>query len=141
MLLYETHFVSLVTVDRTPLLLEAPELFYASWETVRPVAWVLMPDHFHAVLYPSPFSVYDLLQQFMIRYARAVRERIGHGRIWSDRIRDQAVRTGTELSRCIDFIHFDPVRHGLTDAAWKHRHSSFPIWVAKRVYDLEWRLK
>ncbi len=134
----ETYFVSLVTVERAPLLFNAPELFYGSWDGVRPTAWTMLPDHVHAVIQPSPYSIYDLLQQFMHRYTDAAIERVGTDLIWDGRVREQRLHDTDQFRSAIDFVHYDPVRHGLVDAAWKHGHSSFPLWVAKGVYDLEW---
>lgn len=137
----ETYLVSLVTAGRAPLLFAAPGLFYASWDGIRPIAWTLLPNHLHAVIQPSQFSLFDLMQQYMQRYSVAAGERIGCDAVWDDRIREQRLHDTEEFGAAIDFVHYDSVRHGLVDAAWKHGHSSFPLWVAKGVYDLEWRVK
>jgi hypothetical protein len=38
----------------------------------------------------------------------------------------------------LDYIHLNPVRHGLVGAARDWPHSTFLSWVSKGIYDLTW---
>ena len=54
-------------------------------------------------------------------------------RFWEHRIRDEA-----DLETHLDYIHFNPVKHGHCDRVIDWPHSTFHRWVAKGHYPADW---
>ena len=45
---------------------------------------------------------------------------------------------GSDFARHVDYIHFNPVKHGLVKAVGEWPYSTFHRHVAKGFYDQEW---
>jgi len=81
------------------------------WEVL---AWVLMNNHYHAVLRtPEPNLVEGMkwiqntwTRRFNVRHAR-------WGHVYGDRYKSILCEDGAYLSRLIDYVHLNPVRAGL----------------------------
>lgn len=54
-------------------------------------------------------------------------------RFWEHRIGDDA-----DLERHVDYIHYNPVRHGLVAQASEWPYSSFAKYVKRGVYPADW---
>jgi len=131
-------FVSMVTAERRPLLLSNPDLFFECWDGHRPEAWILAPDHVHMLLRPGSDSVASIVHQFIRRYGWYFRELFGRSNVWPDRYWEHLIRDDQDLAHHLDYIHFNPVRHGLSRSPWQYRYSSFALYVSRGRYDLDW---
>ena len=62
----------------------------------------------------------------------------GERGIWQRRYWEHTIRDDQDLAAHLDYIHFNPVKHGLVEhpAAWPH--SSFRRCVAGGLYPAEW---
>ena len=58
--------------------------------------------------------------------------------IWQRRYWEHAIRNSTDLDRHIDYIHFNPVKHGYVSRACDWPHSSFHRFVERGVLPLDW---
>lgn len=58
---------------------------------------------------------------------------IGQRRFWEHTIRDQ-----DDFNEHLNYIHYNPVKHGLAKCPHAWAASSFERWVAKGCYDREW---
>jgi len=121
------HFCTSSVRGRHPALVgSAPSVIYAEWEAarrlldVRVLAYVIMPDHIHIVLWAtSGANVRAFLQQTLSLTAR----RLQSGRrFWKERPRVVAVYSEQVLKVKVDYVHGNPVRAGLaqTPADWLH---------------------
>jgi putative transposase len=59
----------------------------------------------------------------------------GNVDIWEHQIRDEE-----DLARHVDYIHFNPVKHGLVAQVKDWPHSSFHKWVERGDLPAEWGL-
>jgi putative transposase len=77
--------------------------------------YVLMPDHWHALLWPShPLTVSRAVQDIKDVSARRINRLRGRrGPVWQHQFWDRFVRHRKELSERFDYMHFNPVRRGL----------------------------
>ena len=98
------------------------------WGLCKLSAWVVMPNHVHALLFP-----YEELSHVMLviksasaRRANRLLERPGQ-RFWQDESFDRWVRDGHERNRIIRYIEANPVEPGLVAAPEDWRWSS--AWV------------
>src|SRR5260370_30577775 len=58
--------------------------------------------------------------------------------IWQRRYWEHAIRDDADLERHIDYIHFNPVKHGHVSQVCDWPHSSFHRYVARGVLPLDW---
>lgn len=54
-------------------------------------------------------------------------------RFWEHRIRDEE-----DFARHADYIHFDPVKHGLSQAPSEWPYSTFRRFVEAGIYPADW---
>ena len=132
------YFLTIVTYDREPLLLKDPELFWESWGTVMPYAWVLTPDHLHVMLNCGNENISSLMHQFKIKYTARYRMNFRDGRVWQNRFWDHVIRDQDDMNNHLDYIHFNPVKHKLSPNAIEWQHSSFGKYVAEGLYCPDW---
>jgi len=78
-------------------------------------AWVFMPDHWHAILYPRhPLTISTLLKALKVSSMIAVnRCRRETGELWQGRFFDHALRTVKDHWETVEYIDPNPVRRGL----------------------------
>ena len=155
-----TYFFTLVTERRRPLFREPGviTLFLGSVEKVRSRhpfevdAYVVLPDHLHA-LWTLPegdgkFSTrWRLIKEAFTRaYINTheapdrseSRRSKGEQSIWQRRFWEHLIRDDADFAAHLDYIHLNPVHHGLTVAPRDWPHSSFREWVERGVYDAAW---
>jgi putative transposase len=68
----------------------------------------------------------------------AVRRARGERGIWQRRYWEHQIRDGLDLRRHVDYIHFNPVKHGWASCAAEWPHSSFRFYVVRGDYPADW---
>jgi putative transposase len=58
--------------------------------------------------------------------------------IWQRRYWEHAIRNKADLDRHIDYIHFNPVKHGHVSRVSDWPHSSFHRYVANGDLPVDW---
>ena len=58
--------------------------------------------------------------------------------IWQRRFWEHAIRDEADFAAHLDYIHINPVKHGLVTAARDWPYSTFQDWVARGGYDKWW---
>jgi putative transposase len=135
-----------VTHNRAPILIEHSDLL---WRAIREVqdgspfellAWVVLPDHFHVIIDPKEFDLSHLTRRIKLKFSSRYRFIIGmkSGRVWQNRFWDHILRDQEDLNRHIDYIHYNPVKHGLADGPLEWEHSSFQAYRRRGFYSDEW---
>ena len=155
-----TYFFTLVTERRRPLFREpgAVALFLGAVEKVRSRhpfevdAYVVLPDHLHA-LWTMPegnanFSTrWRLIKEAFTRaYVKThevprpseSRRSKGEQSVWQRRFWEHAIRDDADFAVHLDYIHFNPVKHGYVSRVCDWPHSSFPRYVARGLLPLDW---
>jgi putative transposase len=155
-----TFFFTLVTERRRALFRdgEAVRLLLEAVEKVRSRhpfevdAYVVLPDHLHT-LWTLPqgdtkFSTrWRLVKEAFTRaYLKTheapdrteSRRSKGEQSIWQRRFWEHAIRSEADFAAHVDYIHINPVKHGLVAAARDWPYSSFRDWVAREAYDETW---
>lgn len=114
------------------------------------VAIVLLPDHLHAI-WTLPDRDADFSTRWAAIKANFTRQFLASGgseagparrkggrAVWQERFWEHVVRDEADFNRHLDYIHFNPVKHGLTTCPHSWEFSSFNRWVAQRGYDADW---
>jgi putative transposase len=125
---------------------------YASVHEQHPfqtIAICVLPDHMHA-LWSLPqgdadFSLrWSLIKSGFSRgfagdmhrsASKAARRERG---IWQRRYWEHAIRDDADLERHVDYIHFNPVKHGHVSQVCDWPHSSFHRYVARGILPRDW---
>jgi putative transposase len=113
------------------------------------VAQVVMPEHLHAIWrlppgdadFPMRWSLIKagfsrpLAKVENVRESRvAKRERgIWQRRYWEHQIRDEA-----DLARHVDYIHYNPVKHGWVTRAADWPHSTLHDYIKRGMVNRDW---
>jgi putative transposase len=116
-------------------------------------AIVLQPDHLHA-LWTMPSGEDDYSQRWgwikkeftkewlsgggPEEFISDFRRRRNDRGVWQPRFWEHQIRDEEDFERHLDYIHYNPVKHGLTTSPKDWPYSSFRKWVAKSVYSLDW---
>ena len=89
--------------------------------------YVLMPNHWHALLFPHPpLSISRVVQDVKYVSARRLnRLRQSHGALWQHQFWDRFVRCEKEFHERLDYMHLNPVRKGLVARPEDWRWSSY----------------
>jgi putative transposase len=109
-------------------------------------AIVILPDHLHCIwtLPPgdSDFSRrwHDIKAHFAARIPNGERlstRRLKKGErgIWQRRFWEHVIRNDLDLERHTDYIHYNPVKHGLVEKASQWPFSSFQQYVRRGLYN------
>jgi putative transposase len=140
-----TVFLTLVTRDRLPRLQEAA-VRTALRDAVSHVrqrhaftilAHVVLPDHCH-LLWRLPEDDGDFsLRVRLIKHHMARQPDVPAG-LWQGRFWDHLIRDEADLQRHLDYIHFNPVKHGYVATAAEWPDSSFAAFVTRGMYAKDW---
>ncbi len=156
-----TFFFTVVTYRRQHILLDEPiRLALRSAVTkVRKTlpfhndAWVLLPDHMHCI-WTLPHNDNDyplrwaLIKQEVTRVYREACGEVGQlslsrqkrreSSLWQRRFWEHQIRDETDFARHVDYIHWNPVKHGLVVRVREWQYSTFHRYVKEGIYSPEW---
>ncbi len=112
-------------------------------------AWVVLPDHMHFIwelpandvnfslrigLIKASFS-----KQIMVRTQRSnSRVKRGEREIWQRRFWEHVIRDENDWRRHMDYVHINPLKHGLVQRVCDWPYSSFHRLVRDGIYDINW---
>jgi putative transposase len=141
-----TYFIANVTYERKPMLIQNIDLFWESLNKTKAtlnfeiLAWVVLPDHFHLLLTPSKCTPSDILHRFKLSYGALYRKRheLAGGRLWQRRFWDHIIRNEADLNRHIDYIHYNPVKHSLTQSPFNYPYTSIHEYYKEGYYQADW---
>ena len=111
--------------------------------------WVVLPDHLHCVIeLPEgdvDFSVrWRLIKMGFSKDMPAterrseVRRRRGERGIWQRRFWEHLIRDEEDYQAHMDYVHFNPAKHGLVTRVVEWPHSTFHRLVEQGVYSADW---
>ena len=154
-----TVFLTLVTFDRAPIFGEPANVqrlgsVVARMKRERPfetVGAVLLPDHGHLIWRlpddDADFSsrVGRLKALFTRALARADDPTRSSSRrlhreqtVWQRRFWEHTIRDERDLAHHLDYIHYNPVQHGVASCPHAWPYSSFHRWVRTGEYPIDW---
>ncbi|MCX6827001.1 MAG: transposase [candidate division Zixibacteria bacterium] len=142
----QLYFVTAVTYDRLAILAEHADLFWESIDKIREkaefdlIAWIIMPDHFHAVIDFKESSLAEIMKRVKISFAFLYRERLHlyRGRTWQNRYWDHVIRDQEDWNHHVDYIHYNPVKHRMAKSPFAWKESSIHKYFAEGYYSKDW---
>ena len=156
-----TYFFTVVTYRRQPILCDPPirEALRHAIDEVRrrrPFAvdaWVLLPDHLHCLWTLSPgdsdFATrWSLIKRRVStacgeRYRRSEwltdsRRKHRESTIWQRRYWEHQIRDESDFARHVDYIHYNPVKHGLCHQPWDWPWSTIHRYIESGLLAADW---
>jgi putative transposase len=105
----------------------------------RHLAHVLLDDHLHWIVAPAASTHVAKLVGSLKRDLSLHRGPISAvDKLWQPRYYDHVVRDEADLRRHLDYVHYNPVRHGYVSFAADCTWSSLQAWVRRGYYTLDW---
>jgi putative transposase len=105
----------------------------------RNVGHVVLDDHLHWMLVPgADTDISRLVAAFKQWVIRASSDIGGDRALWQRRFYDHVIRDEDDMNRHLDYIHYNPVKHGYCTRAGDYRWSSFAAWCKRGAYDARW---
>jgi putative transposase len=112
-------------------------------------AIVILPDHLHCIwTLPQDDTDYSTRWRLIkTRFAACIpagerlsarRAAKGERAIWQRRFWEHTIRDEADYSAHVDYIHFNPVKHGYALRAADWPHSSFHRFVANSLLSEDW---
>ena len=112
-------------------------------------AWVVLPDHLHAVwtLPPGDDDIstrWRLIKTFFVRalprseWLSPARRQAGERGIWQRRFWEHAILDDADYAAYVNYVHFNPVKHGYVAAPGDWPYSTFRACVARGLYPEAW---
>jgi putative transposase len=112
-------------------------------------AWVVFPEHMHCVITlpegDSDFS--NRIKAIKIRFVRALpptehrssaRAARGERGIWQRRFWEHTIRDQQDYVKHMDYVHYNPVKHGYVTQVSEWPFSTFHRWVKAGVLPSDW---
>ena len=152
-------FFTVATGERRPLFNEEPavDLLRRSFKRVMLAypfevdAMVILPDHLHCIwILPDGDSDFSLRWRLIksaftrskpmspavdVSDSRLTKKERG---IWQRRFWEHMIRDEADLNTHRDYIHYNPVKHGLAASPNEWKHSSFKRFVKRGLYLADW---
>jgi putative transposase len=112
-------------------------------------AWVVLPDHMHCV-WTLPEGDADYASRWKaikIAFSKAipkterrsaVRTAKGERGIWQRRYWEHTIKNDADFQAHVDYVHINPVKHGLVKQVKDWPHSTFHKLVEQGVYPENW---
>jgi putative transposase len=150
-----TYFFTVTLRDRrSAILVEHVDLLREAFRAVRRSrpfsidAVVVLPDHLHAI-WTLPAGDHDfsgrwraikstfirLLRKRGVDLKRNARREYD---LWQRRYWERTLRNDEDYARHVDYIHYNPVKHGLVNRAGDWKYSSFHRYVRLGLLPQDW---
>jgi putative transposase len=150
------YFFTVALAERqSSLLIDEIDLFRESFRLVRSeypfhlAAMVVLPEHLHCIwCLPENDCDYStrwkkIKAHFSMRLPKIERRsqsRLTRGErgIWQRRYWEHTIRNESDFQRHVDYIHYNPVKHGLVTIVEDWPYSTFHTYAERGVYPPGW---
>ena len=150
-----TFFFTATLADRrSSALIDRVDALRAAFRATRRTcpfeidAIVVLPDHLHIVMtlpagdadFPNRWRL--IKRRFTVAMTDAsvpvARRRNGELALWQRRYWEHTIRDDKDFERHVDYVHFNPVKHGLVTRVRDWPYSSFHRYVRRGVLPEDW---
>ena len=140
------YFFTLVTYQRKPIFNNTKHIdilrkAFTKIKKTRPFtmdAIIILPDHLHCI-WRLPENDCDYsnrwreIKKMVSKTIHPITNERGEGLVWQRRFWEHAIRNETDWRKHLDYIHFNPVKHGYANSPNEWPWSSFDACVKKRL--------
>ena len=112
-------------------------------------AWVVLPDHMHCI-WTLPKGDQNFATRWRLiktHFVKAIpkverrsiiRIKRGERAIWQRRYWEHFIRDDNDYQRHIDYLHYNPVKHGYVSRVCDWPYSTFHRLVKQGIYHKDW---
>ena len=156
-----TYFLTIITYQRQPLFSDRSNITLLRSVTAQVkgempfniIGAVILPEHLHFIwsLPEGDTNYSKRVGRLKVLFTKSLRgnnnlpqnvslSRKQHreSNVWQRRFWEHTIRDERDFAAHLDYIHYNPVKHGLVSCPHLWEYSSFHYWVKKDVYSLEW---
>jgi putative transposase len=156
-----SYFFTVVTFGRRPFLIDdrvSTALRQGIQEMRQSLpfsidAWILLPDHLHAIWtlpenndnFGSRWAVIKIAVSRQCGYlvskdgpTKESPAKRGETGIWQRRFWDHLIRDDLDFQRHLDYLHWNPVKHGYVKRVIDWPYSTFHRFVNQGLYPPDW---
>lgn len=151
-----SYFFTVAIADRSSrLLVEHIDLLRQAFRTVKHeqpfelTAVVILPEHLHCIwtLPPGDIDYPTRWKRIKAGFSRGLprteprsssRTAKGERGIWQRRFWEHTLRDEADFRRHVDYIHYNPVKHGHAANVKAWPHSSFRRFMEQGIYPEDW---
>ena len=151
-------FITAVTSKRRQILIKNIEILRNAFKQAKVKikfdidAIVILPEHFHVIISPENIKEYpEIIRKLKSSFSREInindiedyalsksRKNKKEKDIWQRRYWEHTIQNENELNKLIDYIHYNPVKHGYVKMAKEWHYSSFLKYVKQGFYGPNW---
>jgi len=143
------YFFTVVTHQRQTLLTQKKCIQYLreAFQHIRKKrpftidAIVVLPDHLHCIWTLPPNDADYATRWRLIKHFVTCKINKNHAtkvKLWQKRYWEHCVRDEKDWKKHMDYIHYNPVKHGYVSSPLEWPHSSFLKAVEKGLYNKNW---
>ena len=156
-----SYFFTVVTYNRLPILTTdiGRKLLRTAWQDTQrrfpfeTIAVCLLPDHLHCIWkLPEGDADYSIrwkeikrifTKGYLIEIGpgearNASRQKRHEAAIWQRRFWEHTLSDVQDLDAHLDYIHYNPIKHGYVNRAADWAWSSFHRFVHQGIYEIDW---
>jgi len=112
-------------------------------------ACVILPEHLHCI-WRLPEGDHDFSKRWRLiktyfskniisnEYISNSRKQKKERGIWQRRFWEHLIRDEEDYQNHVDYIHYNPVKHGYVQQMIDWQYSSFHLWVKRKAYPNHW---
>ena len=143
-------FITVVTYKRKNILTDNIEYLRQAFCEAKTkynfdiVAIVINPNHFHMIIRPENISEYPKIIGIIkktftkISGLKTEQNKNRESDVWQRRYWEHSIIDENDLNKHIDYIHYNPVKHGYVKSAKDWKYSSFMKFVQAGFYEENW---
>jgi len=101
-------------------------------------AWVLLPEHLHCI-WTLPQGDMDFSKRWGLikaKFSKALSRQ--NTSVWQNRFWEHLIRDDRDMQIHLDYIHYNPVKHGYVESPKDWPSSTFHRYVQEGLYPLNW---
>jgi len=144
----QTCFITSVTASRRPVLADNATLLLRAIQSAKcrsefdTIAWVILPDHFHAIIASPLENMSTIIQRIKLSFSLQLNHRYGtSGSVWQRRFWDHVIRSEDDFKKHVDYIHYNPAKHGFVKSPEDWPYSSLHRFSELGLSELNWEDK
>ena len=115
-------------------------------------AWVILPEHMHCIWtlpkgdddYSSRWrAIKTTFSKSLPKTEHLSKTKVNRNErgIWQHRFWEHTIRDDRDYQTHMDYLHFNPVKHGLVNNVREWEYSTFHHLVKKGIYPENWQVK